>query len=82
MARAKEGSESTPKRFKEILERLESLVERLESGDLSLEASLEAYEQGVKLAKAGAERLDEAERRLEVLGGDDETEPSSGGGAG
>ena len=82
MARGRKGEPDVPKRFEEILERLEGLVGRLESGELSLEESLEAYEHGVRLAQAGTERLDEAERRLEVLSGQlREGEPSSGGGA-
>lgn len=83
MTRGRKSEGAVPKRFEEILERLDVLVEKLESGELSLEASLEAYEQGTQLARAGTERLDEAERRLEILSGEKiEGEPSSGGGTG
>ncbi|MBI5015149.1 MAG: exodeoxyribonuclease VII small subunit [Deltaproteobacteria bacterium] len=57
----------TEERFEELLARLESIVRALESEELDLEASLLAYEEGVKLARACHERLDEADRRVEVL---------------
>lgn len=54
-------------RFEDLLARLEGLVKALESEELDLEASLAAYEDGVKLARACHARLDEADRRVEVL---------------
>lgn len=53
--------------FEAILEKLQGLVQRLEKGDLSLELSLSTFEDGVRLARVAGERLDEAERRVEVL---------------
>ena len=53
--------------FEQALERLEQIAERLEAGDLELEASLAAFEEGVGLARRCAEQLREAERRIEVL---------------
>ncbi len=53
--------------FEDILARLGAVVERLESGDLPLEASLELFEDGVRLSRLGAARLDDAERRIERL---------------
>jgi len=53
--------------FEDILERLSEVVEALEAGDAPLEQSLAIFEQGMKLSRAGAHRLDEAERRIEVL---------------
>jgi exodeoxyribonuclease VII small subunit len=53
--------------FEEVLTRLERVVESLEKGDLPLEASLSIFEEGVRLSRAGAKRLDEAERRVEQL---------------
>jgi exodeoxyribonuclease VII small subunit len=46
---------------------LRVLVDRLERGQLGLEASLAAFEEGVGLARQGAKILDEAERRVEIL---------------
>ena len=53
--------------FEQILERLEGVVETLEQGDTPLEQALSAFERGVSLARQGSRRLDEAERRVELL---------------
>lgn len=53
--------------FEEILTRLEGVVESLEGGEIPLEAALASFERGVSLARLGSKRLDEAERRVEVL---------------
>lgn len=70
---ASEGSEEGAEpSFEQILARLEHVVERLESGELPLEESLAIFEEGIRLSRAGAKRLDDAERRVEELleGGD------------
>ncbi len=53
--------------FEEVMERLQTVVDQLEEGDLPLEQSLAMFEEGVRLSRAGAKRLDEAERRVEEL---------------
>lgn len=53
--------------FESSLEELERIVRELERGDLPLEKSLELFEQGVKLSRACHERLNQAERRIEML---------------
>lgn len=60
-----DSSEETP--FEEVMGRLQTVVEQLEEGDLPLEQSLAMFEEGVRLSRAGAKRLDEAERRVEEL---------------
>jgi len=50
-----------------MLKDLEAIVDRLESGTLSLENSLAAFEQGVGLVRELTRKLDEVERRVEVL---------------
>lgn len=54
-------------RFEDLLARLEGIVRSLESDELELERALAAYEEGVKLARECHARLDEADRRVEVL---------------
>ncbi len=54
-------------KFEDLLLKLESIVEKLEKGDLSLEESLSAYEEGIKLSKICLKQLNEAERRIEIL---------------
>ncbi|HMO81927.1 MAG TPA: exodeoxyribonuclease VII small subunit [Pyrinomonadaceae bacterium] len=56
-----------PKSFEESINELEKIVHQLEEGDLSLEASLELFEKGVKLSRDCRDRLTKAERRIEVL---------------
>jgi exodeoxyribonuclease VII small subunit len=53
--------------FEDILARLQKVVEQLEQGELALETSVAVFEEGVRLSRLGLRRLDEAERRIEVL---------------
>lgn len=53
--------------FEASLATLESLVERMESGELSLEESLSAFEQGIQLTKSCQQALKEAEQRVQIL---------------
>jgi exodeoxyribonuclease VII small subunit len=47
--------------------RLERVVGELESGNLSLEQSIEKFAEGMRLAREASRKLDEAERRVEML---------------
>jgi exodeoxyribonuclease VII small subunit len=53
--------------FESSLRELERIVGELEAGDLALERSLELFEQGVRLSRECQKRLDEAERKVEIL---------------
>jgi exodeoxyribonuclease VII small subunit len=53
--------------FEEALSELEALVERMESGDLPLEESLAAFEQGISLTRHCQEALQVAEQKVEIL---------------
>ena len=55
------------KTFESSLEELEHIVRQLEGGDLPLDRSLELFEQGVRLSRECQKRLDEAERKVEIL---------------
>lgn len=61
------NKEQKEKKFEEALEALEQVVERLESGELSLEESLAAFEQGVRLVQFCNQKLNEAEKKVELL---------------
>jgi exodeoxyribonuclease VII small subunit len=54
-------------RFEEAMDALEKIVERLESGDLSLEDSLAAFEDGIKLVRFCNQKLTEVEKKIELL---------------
>ena len=54
-------------KFETALKKLEEVVRRLEGGELSLDESLKAFEEGVKLAGFCSAKLNEAEKRVELL---------------
>jgi len=53
--------------FEAAIEELDSVVNQLESGDLPLEDALKKFERGIALARAGQEKLTQAEQRVEIL---------------
>jgi exodeoxyribonuclease VII small subunit len=57
----------TIKDFESAIAELETIVKRLEEGDLALEKSLELFERGVQLSRFCHSKLEEAERRVEIL---------------
>ena len=69
------NDEEQPKSFEASLEALEQIVRELESGDLPLEKSLELFEDGIRLSRQCQERLNQAERRIEVLLRDNQGRP-------
>jgi exodeoxyribonuclease VII small subunit len=70
----KDGQEQV-RTFEASLEALEQIVQQLEGGDLSLEKSLELFDQGIRLSRECQERLSQAERRIEVLMRDNQGRP-------
>ena len=59
--------ETNPESFESAMEQLETLVSRMESGDLSLEESLKAFEQGVHLTSFCQDQLQKAELKVQEL---------------
>jgi exodeoxyribonuclease VII small subunit len=57
----------TIKDFESASAELEAIVKQMEEGDLSLERAMELYERGVQLSRFCHARLEDAERRLEIL---------------
>lgn len=53
--------------FETNLSELETLVTQMEQGDLSLEQSLQAFEQGIKLTRECQQTLSQAEQKVQVL---------------
>ena len=62
--------------FEQALAALERIVERLEKGELSLEESLQLYEEGVRLSRLCHGKLEEAEGKIEILLKDAKGEPA------
>jgi exodeoxyribonuclease VII small subunit len=71
-------AEAQAQTFEAALAALEQIVRELERGELPLERSLELFEQGVRLSRECQERLQAAERRIEVLLRDGEGQPVVG----
>ena len=63
------------KDFESALAELEAIDKKLEDGDQTLESSLALYERGVQLSRFCHTRLEEAERRIEVLNDRGEVKP-------
>ena len=53
--------------FESSLKRLEEIVKRLENGELPLDSALELFEEGIKLSRFCHTKLEQAERRVEIL---------------
>ena len=53
--------------FEHSLAELQTLVERMESGELSLEDSLTAFEQGIGLTRECQAALAQAEQKVQIL---------------
>jgi len=54
-------------KFEDALIKLEKIVSKLEEGDLPLEESLRLFEEGIRLSRFCNQKLDEAEKRVEIL---------------
>lgn len=66
-------------KFEDAFLRLENIAQQLESGEVSLEESLELYEEGMNLVELCNQKLDAAEKKIQTLskiaGGTFQTEP-------
>jgi exodeoxyribonuclease VII small subunit len=71
-----------PKKFEEEIKDLEEIVGKIDSGELTLEDSIGAFERGVALVRSLNQKLDEIEKKVEVLSrnshGDLKTAPYEG----
>ena len=54
-------------KFEDALAKLEEIVRKMEQGELTLDESLASFEEGIRLARLCSKKLDEAERRIEIL---------------
>ena len=57
----------TRRKFEDELKDLEGIVAQIDSGELSLEDSITAFERGVGLVRSLNQKLDEVERKVELL---------------
>ena len=54
-------------KFEDALKKLEKIVGELEDGSLSLDDALEKYEEGIRLSKTCAKKLESARKKVEIL---------------
>jgi exodeoxyribonuclease VII small subunit len=70
-------------KFETAMKRLEEIVAKMEGGEPGLEESLKLFEEGIKLSRVLNKRLEEAERKVEMLvrdeSGELKTEPFDDG---
>lgn len=64
--------------YEQAFSRLETILAALEGSDLPLEQALALYEEGAALAAFCAQRLGEAELRVRIWQGGDQTAPLEG----
>lgn len=55
------------KTFEESLNELEEIATKLESGNLGLNEAIKEFEKGIKLSKECSDKLDEAEKKINIL---------------
>lgn len=53
--------------FEEALEKLEAIVEKLSDQEITLEKSVELYEEGLRLSKICSETLENAALKIEQI---------------
>ena len=68
MANPTDKNEPKPLKFEEALATLEQIVSQIEEGKVSLEESIERYGQGITLIKQCRSILDQAEKKIQLLG--------------
>jgi exodeoxyribonuclease VII small subunit len=54
-------------KFEDALEKLEDIVRKMEAGDIPLNDALKSFEEGIKLIRFCSAKLEETERRVEML---------------
>ncbi len=73
----REAKRMAKQTFEGAMERLEQIVGELEAGDLSLERAIKKFEEGVRLSKFCSRKLDETEKKVEILLRDEDGEPAA-----
>lgn len=62
-----EQQEQDPVSFEAALKELEGIVKQLETGEAKLEESLQLFERGIRLSRYCSQKLEEAEKKIEML---------------
>ena len=59
--------EKIEENFEVLISKLEDITNKLESDKLSLDESVELFEEGMKISKKCNEKLEDAEKRITIL---------------
>lgn len=62
-----ENLQQDPASFESALKELEGIVKQLESGEAKLEEALLLFERGIRLSRYCSQKLEEAEKKIELL---------------
>lgn len=60
-------------KFEDALEKLEDIVRKMEAGDIPLDEALKSFEEGIRLIRFCSAKLEETERRVEMLLGKEDS---------
>ncbi|MEK3787884.1 MULTISPECIES: exodeoxyribonuclease VII small subunit [Paenibacillus] len=60
-------AKETELKFEEAMAALEDIVGRLEHGDVPLEQAIELFQQGMKLSQVCSTKLEQVERKIEMI---------------
>jgi exodeoxyribonuclease VII small subunit len=64
-----------PNEFEKAFQNLEKIVQRLESEELPLDESLGLFEEGIRLSRFCHQRLEEVEKKIELILADAKGQP-------
>ena len=54
-------------KFEEALKKLEKIVEELETGEITLDKTIQKFEEGMKLVKFCSGKLNEVQKKVEII---------------
>ena len=68
---------ATSNEFEKAFAELEQIVKRLENEELPLDESLELFEKGIRLSRYCNQKLEEVEKKIELILADSKGQPST-----
>jgi exodeoxyribonuclease VII small subunit len=69
------ATRSKPNEFEKAFQQLEKIVQRLEGEEMPLDESLQLFEEGIKLSRFCHQRLEEVEKKIELILADAKGQP-------
>ena len=69
------ATRAKPNEFEKAFQQLEKIVQRLEGEELPLDESLQLFEEGIRLSRFCHQRLEEVEKKIELILADAKGQP-------